>query len=153
PALNGGPPFGTGSLNLTVGSPAEKAAFGNEVDFQGLSFALTAVGVSVFTVGENLTAPGALNNVPSIAIELNPHITGSPLTFTTAVFSPPNPTLTEVGSWTDYDATTTGLWGLTGDPLGGPCNLAGTLCTWDELQAALTAAGAAPTILSVAISK
>ena len=50
------PPFGTGSLNLSVAT-GEEVAYGNEVDFVGMDFeALTAVGFNVYNTGENLAS-------------------------------------------------------------------------------------------------
>jgi hypothetical protein len=150
-ALNGPPPVGTGSLNLTVGSPDEKASYGNEVDFQGQSFALSAVGFHVYNVGENLT-PNP-NNMPAISIEINPNLTAFPAdVFSTVTFIAP---VSAPGVWSDYiDATTQGLWGGTGAAFAGtPCDINGSLCTFTQLQAQLNDGGDPATILSVAVTK
>jgi hypothetical protein len=151
PVQASGPPFGTGSLNLTVGSDTEKAAFGNEVDFFGNLFGdLNAVGFRVFNVGENLPPhPAAM---PSISIEINPHLAAHP----TDVFSTLNYVApVSLPGWSDYiDATTTGVWGGTGAAFAGtPCDINGSLCSWTDLQAMLNDGGDPATVLSVAITK
>ena len=72
------PPSGIGSLgiqvsdNATSGSPpAEKVAFGNEVDFYGDPVSgLSQVGFRVFQTGEN--AAIAPRNMPNISLEIEP---------------------------------------------------------------------------------
>ncbi len=96
------PPFGTGSLNLRVGTGDEKVAYGNEVDFVGDDFsALTEVGFHVFTVMENAgVAP-----MPVIAIEIDPNISGVMDNFATLNYFP-TPSLP---GWSAYiDGTTSG---------------------------------------------
>jgi hypothetical protein len=142
------PPFGSGSLNLTVGSSSEKVAYGNEVDFLSQDFRLSAVGFQVFNTAENLALKG--NPMPSIAIEINPNMDGFP-GFSTAVYVPP----VSGPGWSSYiDATTTGLWGLTGSAFAGTlCDLNGPRCTWTQLQTFLDDGGAPAQIFSVAITK
>ncbi len=144
------PPFGTGSLNLSVGSADEKVAYGNDVDFFGKDFdSLTAVGFYVFNVAENL---GGSNPMPSIAIEVNPHLENFPTdVFSTLVYVPP---VTAPG-WSKFiDATTTGLWGGTGAAFAGtPCDLNGSRCTWTQLKAMLDDGGDPATIFSIEITK
>jgi hypothetical protein len=149
-----GPPFGTGSLNLTVGSPDEKIAWGNEVDFFGNDFeSLTALGFYVFNVGENLGTPAAPAPapMPSIAIEVNPNLADVPGdNFSTLVWFPP----VSAPGWSRFlDATTTGLWGATGLPAGHACDINGSLCTWTQLQTMLDDGGAPATIFTIAITK
>jgi hypothetical protein len=60
-----------GSLGVRTGSPADTAAFGNEVDFVGDPLTdLTTVSYSVYTTGEN----NALSpeNAPSVTFEVDP---------------------------------------------------------------------------------
>ncbi len=128
------PPLGEGSLQILVGDSGSKVAFGNEVDFVGKFVAdLATVGFQVFTTGEN---NGRGNpNMPSITFEIDPNVTGnasnySSLVWVPAANSPPN-------TWSGYiDATTTGLWGLTGFP-NDQCGLNGPRCTFDAMKALL----------------
>jgi hypothetical protein len=148
------PPFGTGSLNLTVGSPDEKIAWGNEVDFFGNNFeSLTALGFYVFNVSENLGTPTAPAPapMPGIAIEVNPNLADVPGdNFSTLVWFPP----VSPPGWSRFlDATTTGLWGATGLPAGHACDINGPRCTWTQLQTMLDDGGAPATIFTIAITK
>jgi hypothetical protein len=144
------PPFGTGSLNLSVGSASEKIAYGDDADFFGMNFeTLTTLGFYVFNVAENLGGPAPM---PGIAIEVNPHLS----TFPTDVFSTlvwiPN---TTAPGWSKFqDATTTGLWGGTGAAFAGtPCDLNGSRCTWTQLQTMLDDGGDPASIFSIQITK
>ena len=141
------PPFGSGSLNLTV-ADNEKATYGNEVDFQGQPFALSQVGFQVYNLLEN-----GLNNMPGIAFEINPNVTAFPLDlFSTVTFFPPT---SPPGVWSSYlDGTTEGLWGGTGDAFAGTvCDINGSLCTFAQLQTLLDDGGDPATIFTVAITK
>lgn len=147
------PPFGTGSLNLTVaGGTTERVAFGNELDFLGQPFTLTAVGFHVYNVGENIL--GGANNMARIAIEIDPNLEppSDPSNFSTLTFFAP---ASLPGVWSDYiDATTTGLWGATGGAFAGtPCDINGSLCSWADLQTLLSDGGDPPIMGSVAIAK
>jgi hypothetical protein len=146
-----GPPFGTGSLNLTVGSGTEKIAYGDDVDFSGMDFdALTRVGFYVFNVAENLS--NGTFPMPSIAIEVNPQLTAFPTDlFSTLVYFPD----TTAPGWSNFiDATTTGLWGGTGAAFAGTaCDINGTRCTWAQLKAMLDDGGNPATIFSIQITK
>ena len=150
------PPFGKGSLNLSVANNVSKIAYGNESDFAGQPVSgLTAVGFQVFTTGENSAL--ANPNMPSITFEINPNGAGgttttfSSLVFTPAANSPSN-------AWSPYiDATTTGFWGLTGSQFNSPataanCGLNGPRCTFAQVQAFL-ATGAGATIFNAEITK
>ena len=159
------PPFGAGSLSFLVGDEnaanppkQEKAVFGNQVDFAGdLVSNLTAVGFRVWQSGEN---NGKGNpNMPSIAFEIDPNITGNPSNFSTLVFNPAtNPTANQ---WTGYiDATdgAQGNWFLTGTagnngpsgtPPGTGCSIA-TPCTFAEMQTKLDDSA---TILTAQVQK
>jgi hypothetical protein len=149
------PPYGIGSLAIEVADGTSKVAFGNEVDFFGADVsALTAVGFSVYTTGEN-SALGT--NMPGIVLEINPNgAGGTAATYASLVFEPgangpPN-------KWSAYvDATSTGLWGLTGSAFNSPptaanCGLNGPRCTFAQIKAFL-ATGAGAKILSVGVSK
>ena len=110
------PPFGTGSLGIQVsdnalsgGTPQEKAAFGNEVDFFGDQVSsLNKVGFRVFQTQEN--ADISPSNMPNITLEINPHVAGK--TYTSMVWVPdPAPVSNK---WTGFiDATTSGNWYFT----------------------------------------
>jgi len=145
------PPVGTGSLNLGVGSPTEKAAYGNEVDFFNTPFAVTAVGFYVYNLGENIT-PGQPTNMPSIALEILPKLAAFPASFSTLVYFPET---TAPGVWSNFiDGTTEGLWGLTGTEFDGvPCGANNVRCSWADMQAFLNDGGDPPTLLSVAVTK
>jgi hypothetical protein len=158
----GQPPFGNGSLNLSVASANDKIAFGNEVDFfNNPVAALTQVGYQVFTTGENSQTPvvptnGTLN-MPSIAFEINPHGAGATTTtFSTMVFTPA--ANSPADAWSPFiDATTTGLWGLTGSQFNSPataanCGLNGPRCTFADLKTFL-ATGTGATIDTAEITK
>ena len=110
------PPFGVGSLGLTVGG-TEKASFGNEVDFIGDDVsALNQVGFRVFTTQENTkAAPPGTPNMPGIAFEIDPNGAGGTTTnFSSLTWNPATNTAPNV--WSAYiDATTSGFWGLTGN--------------------------------------
>jgi hypothetical protein len=144
------PPLGVGSLGIRTATGADKAAFGNQVDFVGDNVLdLTEVGYSVFTTGENNSK--ASNNMPSITFEIDPNISGSDRGFSSMVFAPNN---SAPGVWTQIDATDDAqgaVWGLTGADM--PCNINGARCTWTELRAALDDGGEVPTIHTVGITK
>ena len=49
------PPMGIGSLGIRTGSPDDKAAFGNQVDWVGTSLStISTVSFYIFTTGENI---------------------------------------------------------------------------------------------------
>jgi hypothetical protein len=143
-------PAGVGALELNTGTPADKAAFGNEVDFAGNQVsAITALGFTVYTTGENNAR--ATNNMPSISFEINPNLATSTRTYSSMVFAPNN---SVAGAWTAIDARDDSLgkvWGLTGADM--PCNINGARCTWTELQAALSDGGPGATVYTLSISK
>ena len=144
------PPKGTGSLGFSVGSPAEKAAYGDEKDFAGQPVSgLEQVGFSVFTTGED--AARGNPNMPSIAFEIDPNLTATPSDFSTLVFVPKN---TAPNAWTSIDATDpdTGFWFLTGAAgTATNCNQT-TTCTFAEVKSAL-ARGTGATILTAQVTK
>ena len=123
--------------------------------------ALTAVGFNVFTTAENSQTPvvpanGTLN-MPGITFEINPHGAGlSSTTYSSLVFMPAANSTSN--RWSGYiDATTTGLWGLTGSAFNSPattanCGINGPRCTFAQVQAFL-ATGSGATIYSVAVTK
>ena len=144
------PPMGTGSLGFSVGSPSEKAAYGNEKDFRGQPVSgLDRVGFSVYTTGED-AAKGS-PNMPSIAFEIDPNLTATPSNFSTLVFVP---NTTAPNAWTSIDATdpATGFWFLTGAAgTATNCNQT-TTCTFAQVKAAL-AQGTGATIQIAQITK
>jgi hypothetical protein len=155
--LRSGPfdaPVGDGSLNLAVADGTEKAAYGNEVDFAGKPLDLDAVGFHVYTTGENADAPA--DNMPSIAFEIDPNVSAVASNYSSLVFTPAE---SAPNAWSGYiDATTTGLWGLTGSAFNSPatkdnCGLNGPRCTFAEVMAFLDDGGEPATMLSAAISK
>jgi hypothetical protein len=148
------PPLGIGALNLRTGTGADKAAFGNEVDFTGHALSgLTKIGFSVFTTGENISRSSTSSNMPSIAIEVDP--TGASSTapnFSTLVFIPNNST---GNVWSAIDATdpSTGFqgggWFYTGSAgTASGCNQT-TFCTFAQAKAAFPDA----VIDSIAVTK
>jgi hypothetical protein len=143
-------PAGVGALELNTGTPTDKAAFGNEVDFVGNQVsAITALGFTVYTTGENNAR--ATNNMPSISFEINPNLATSTRTYSSMVFAPNN---SVAGAWTAIDARDDSLgkvWGLTGTDM--PCNINGARCTWTELQAALSDGGPGATVYTLSITK
>ncbi|MFE2126953.1 hypothetical protein [Streptomyces amritsarensis] len=154
------PPYGRGSLGIEVADsstslnpPSEKVDFGNEVDFYGNPvLGLNQVGFHVFQTGENISYGGP-GNMPNIRFEINPNLTAAPATtYSTMVWVPgPSPV---TNRWSPYlDATTTGLWYLTGNAgaVTG-CNQT-TMCTFQQLKTALNDGGTQPTIYSVAVGK
>jgi hypothetical protein len=128
------PPLGEGSLGLRTASANDKAAFGNQIRFDGdLVSGLTTVAFSVFTTQEN-NARG--NNMPSIVFEIDPNLAAAPgVEFASMVYTPAN---SRPDRWTSIDATdnTQGrVWGLTGQAgTTTGCALSGTRCTWDEIH-------------------
>ncbi len=110
------PPFGKGSLGLSVAdkstslaAPQEKASFGNEVDFLGDPvLGLTQVGFRVFQTGENVSYGGP-RNMPGITFEIDPNLGTTPSNFSSLVWNAgPSPVTNQ---WSGYlDATTTGDW-------------------------------------------
>ena len=129
-----GAPFGVGSLGLRTGEGTDKAAFGNEVDFNGDALAdIDTVKYSVYTTGENRKV--AENNLPSVAFEVDPN--GSEDTtapnFSTLVFTPETAAANE---WTELDASTEKRWYFTGTAgTASECNQT-TYCTLAEAKAA-----------------
>jgi hypothetical protein len=146
------PPLGTGSLGIRTASPDDKAAFGNQVSFDGdLVSDLNTVGYSVFTTGENNNRG---NNMPSITFEIDPNLEGSTSNYSSMVYTPANG---DPNTWTAFDATDDSqgpVWGLTGAAgQASGCDMNTTRCTWTELQAALDDGGDPATIYTVQITK
>jgi hypothetical protein len=127
------PPLGIGSLGLRTGSATDRAAFGNEVAFNGdLVSSLTTLGFSVFTTAQNL----AHHNMPSILFEIDPNLGRTPGDdVAQMVYTPPNG---RADRWTAFDATdntegtTWTLNGAAGQAIG--CQPSGPGCTWDQIQ-------------------
>jgi hypothetical protein len=123
------PPLGIGSLGMRTGSPDDKAAFGDQVDFAGTPLsAIDTVSYYVFTTGENNSA--AANNLPSVEFEVNPH---TARTFSTLVYVP---TSADSNAWTKLDASTAQQWYFTGgEGTDTGCNQV-TYCTLAQAKAA-----------------
>jgi hypothetical protein len=148
------PPLGIGALNLRTGTGADKAAFGNEVDFTGHALSgVTKIGFSVFTTRENISRSSTSSNMPSIAIEVDPTgASGTEPNFSTLVFIPNN---TTGNAWNTIDATdpSTGFqgggWFYTGSAgTASNCNQT-TFCTFAQAKAAFPDA----VIDSIAVTK
>ncbi len=113
------PPFGTGSLGIQVsdnamsgGTPQEKAAFGNEVDFFGDQVQnLTAIGFRVFQTQEN--AAISPSNLPNITLEIDPNVGTS--NYTSMVWIPNPIPSGQLDEWSTFQsAAHTGQWYFTG---------------------------------------
>jgi hypothetical protein len=158
------PPFGDGSLQLTVdGTPhaasttaSDAASYGNEVDFAGNNFLnISQVGFQVYTTGEN---NGIGNpNMPSIKFEVDPNVAASASNFSTISFMPSNTTSNQ---WSPYiDATTAPAsaagngWTMTGGAGTATGCVLATPCTFTQLQTALNDGGDPPVSGSVAVGK
>ncbi|MEY2242099.1 hypothetical protein AB8A21_03955 [Streptomyces sp. BF23-18] len=165
PGNNGRPPYGNGSLGFEVAgksaadtNDAEKADFGNAVDFVGENLLqVDRVGFQVFQTTENLgygdPNDGSLGgtNLPSIRFELDPNLSSSVDNYTVAVWRPDPVPVASLNRWSGYlDAARTGSWYLTGGETA--CNQAAR-CTFDELQTSLDDGGDAPSILTFGVSK
>ena len=150
------PALGDGSLNLSVGTPDEKIAFGNEVDSVagGLFANIQQVGFRVYTTGR--TRPRAVphrtcRGSPSRSI---PTSTATPASnYSSLVWMPEN---SASNPWSPYiDATTSRPLGrhrrrVHRDPV--PTSTA-SRCTFAELQDHLDDGGDPATILTVAVGK
>ena len=148
------PPMGRGSLDLETSSGGDRAAFGNEVDFNNDQVSgLTTLGFSVFTTSENNQRG---HNMPSILFEIDPNLATARTVHTASmVYTPPNG---RADRWTAFDATDNRqgtTWGLSG-PVGTKihCALSGTGCTWDQIQNRLQDRDGRPaTIYTLQITK
>ncbi|RYC05810.1 hypothetical protein EUA94_17250 [Nocardioides zhouii] len=128
------PPMGVGSLGIRTGSGADKAAFGNQVDFAGKPLAsIASVSFWEFTTGENrgTTQAPTPDNLASVAMEINP--SNGAQTFSTLNYVPHN---LPANVWTKVTADTKDWWlsGAAGTATG--CNQT-TYCTLDEVKAKL----------------
>ncbi|RYP83034.1 hypothetical protein EKO23_20090 [Nocardioides guangzhouensis] len=152
------PPGGVGSLGLRTGSDQDATAFGNQVNFlNDQVLDLRAVSYSVFTTPEN-NAQGP-NNMPSIAIEINPRLDSlSGDTYATMVYTPANPTVDQTPGaplvWSSFNAVSDPErhWGLTSVPTGTQCANDGPRCTFVELLDFLDDGALDPVIYTVGIS-
>ena len=140
------PPMGIGSLGIRTGSPADKASFGNEVDFVGKTLAsVSSVSFWEYTTGENRAK--YTENAASVAFEVNPKISDSTgaITYSTLNYVVGD---LPVNQWTKV-TTSDARWYLTsraGTASG--CNQ-NTYCTLDQVKAELPDA----TLYSVAFGK
>lgn len=136
------PPMGVGSLGLRTASGTDKAAFGNEVDFQGKALStVSSVSFWQYTTGENRAK--LASNLASVAMEINP--ANGAQTYSTLNYVAPE---IPGNVWTKITADQKSwyLTGAAGTATG--CNQA-TYCTLDEVKTALPNA----TLYTVAISK
>jgi hypothetical protein len=144
-------PLGDGALHVHTATAADKAAFGNEVDFAGKNVKdLGTIGFSVYTTGEN-NALG--NNMPAIAFEIDPNVKAVASDYSSLVYVPANG---DANKWTAFNATTdTGKhWGLTGTKFSGtPCDINGSRCTWTEILNYLDDGGDDAKVSTVGVSK
>jgi hypothetical protein len=124
------PPKGIGSLGLRTGSPNDRVAFGNQVDWAGKALStVNTVSYYVFTTGENNDLYA--ENLPSVAFEVNPNLPGR--AFSTLVYTP---VAAPAEVWSKLDASTAQRWwfsGGTGTDTG--CTQT-TYCTLAEAKAA-----------------
>jgi hypothetical protein len=146
------PPLGVGSLGLRTGSDTDKAAFGNQINFIGDPVAgLTAVSASIYTTQENIDV--AANNLPNIVFEIDAKLdaVAGAIDFTSMVYVPPDQI---APGWRVADATTEGLWGLTGEEgVATGCDLNVTLCSFADLMTALNDGGDPAVIFTVQVTK
>lgn len=152
------PPYGVGSLGIQVsddalsgGTPQEKAAFGNQVDFVGDDvLAIDEVGFHVYQTGENASI--SATNLPNITLEIDPNLSGGGDDYSSMVWLPDDPGV--VNQWSGYqDATATGGWFLTGAEGGVTGCTGGSPCSFADLMTALDDGANPPTILSVQVVK
>jgi len=134
---NGQPPYGTGSLQLTVGGVGQKIVYGNESIFAGKS--LASLYTLKYQVYVGMDTPTSL---PNLDIEVNPHLAALPAkTYTTLVSVPPAPLGSD--TWQKVDAAKPGngnrWWstGAVGTSIG--CTQV-TLCSFAQLKAKLPGA-------------
>ena len=149
-------PLGTGSLQLTVGSGADKIEFGDETSFAGNPIsALTDVGYRVKTTGENNAIAA---NMPSIAIEVWTSGTVG-VGYSTLNYSPTaNSTANQWSPYIDAANDPTNAWGLTGSAFNSPatsanCGINGPRCTFAQVKALLTSPPFDAKMISVAVGK
>jgi hypothetical protein len=157
----GGPPYGEGSLvmgvsdNATSGSPpAEKASFGNEVDFvDDPVLGLTEVGFHVYQTGES--AAISPRNMPNITFEIDSNLgslSNANDNYTSLVWVPDAAPVTN--QWSDFiDATTTGNWYMTGEEGSDTTCTTSLTCDFDAVMTALDDGGAEPVIHTAAVGK
>jgi hypothetical protein len=143
------PPLGIGSLGIRTegtdidgaepAATADKASFGNQVDFFGdLVGDLEKVGFSVFTTGENIANGATVANMPTIQFEIDPNLADTTTDdYTSMVYNPANGAAND---WTEFDATddTQGpTWFLTGTEGSATACSQATPCTFTAIQDAL----------------
>ena len=154
--LQAGPldaPFGDGSLMIRTGSPLDKAAFGNEIDFRGLPLP-SQVGYSVFTTGENnVHSNGIYGNMPAISFEIDPNLTDVASNYSSLIYIPGN---SASNTWTAINAAGDpgDHWALTGDAgTATGCNYNGSFCTYAQILDELNDGGETAKLLTVQITK
>ena len=129
----GTPPKGIGSLGIRTGDGADKAAFGNQVDFAGVALSsISTVKYSVYTTRENSDLSTA--NGPNVAVEIDPDgpaVTGG---YSTLVYVP---TALTANAWTDLDASTAKQWYLTRDATPATGCIQSSYCTLAQVKTSL----------------
>jgi hypothetical protein len=142
-----GAPYGEGSLGIRTGSPEDKAAFGNQVNFAGDPLAgISTVSYSVYTTRENNARYA--ENGPSVTFEIDPTGQGDTTTpnYSSLVYVPEAAADNE---WTKLEASSADRWFLTGAAgTSSGCTQA-TYCTLDEVKAKYANA----TLLTAQITK
>lgn len=108
------PPLGIGSLGIHTGSPSDKVAFGNQIDYAGDPLAsITTVKYDVYTTGENRGL--SVNNLAGVGFEIDPTgpaTSGPGGNYSTLVYVPVE---APANMWSTQDATTADQWFLTGN--------------------------------------
>jgi hypothetical protein len=132
---------GMGLLNLRTSDTGDRAAFGNEVTFNGdLIDDLTNLYYAVESTQANIDQ--GPNNMPGLSLQINPDVVAAGSGTVSLQYIPANPPLgTAIGVYplTDSDPN----WGLTGtyfNAMGqadARCGTSGAQCTWSEVQALL----------------
>jgi hypothetical protein len=142
-----GAPYGLGSLGIRTGSPDDKAAFGNQVDFGGDPLSgINTVAYSVYTTGENKDRYA--ENLPGVTFEIDPSGPDDDTTpnYTSLVYTPEE---AAPNAWTRLNASGADRWWLTGAAgTSSGCTQA-SYCTLDEVKAAYQNA----TLLTAQITK
>ena len=130
--------LGQGSLGIRTAGTADKIAFGSTTAYDGVLVKdLTKLSFSVFTSTEN--SGSGLGNLPNLTFEIDPNRQAG-ANYSSLVFIPAPLTAEQSNSstngWTSIDATTSGIWALTGTHSDCKLNTAAT-CTFAQMQAYL----------------
>jgi hypothetical protein len=148
--LRAGPdraPYGDGSLGIRTGSPDDKAAFGNQVDFGGDPLSgINTVAYSVYTTGENKGRYA--ENLPGVTFEIDPNgpNDNTAPNYSSLVYTPEE---AAPNTWTPLAASGADRWWLTGAAGASSGCTQASYCTLDQVKAAYQNA----TLLTVQITK